>query len=198
MASDDSSYINGTDFMVDGGLSSCYVVGCSLAELTLDPHWLQPAAPSQGPASRLVHSAVLRNHAHVVVLDRPTCMISEAALAAFILAAASLVAPRLFKTMVYSEAQFLGAGWKHEEFPELKNDMILRAAKGASGRCCADCRREDGACASVDHETSGQIPPRWVSAVLADFRIPRGPQVALVLRVLPDAIDRFRAYPSAY
>jgi hypothetical protein len=26
VASDDSSYINGTDFMVDGGLHSCYVV----------------------------------------------------------------------------------------------------------------------------------------------------------------------------
>ncbi len=27
MASDDASYINGTDFLVDGGLSACYVVG---------------------------------------------------------------------------------------------------------------------------------------------------------------------------
>jgi hypothetical protein len=57
-------------------------------------------------------------------------MISEAALVTFILAAASLIVPRFFKTMSYSEQQFLGADWKHEEFPELKNDMILRAAKG--------------------------------------------------------------------
>jgi hypothetical protein len=26
VASDDSSFINGTDFMVDGGLHACYVV----------------------------------------------------------------------------------------------------------------------------------------------------------------------------
>lgn len=30
VASDDSSYINGTDFLVDGGLHACYVVSVSL------------------------------------------------------------------------------------------------------------------------------------------------------------------------
>lgn len=29
VASDDSSYINGTDFLVDGGLHACYVVSTS-------------------------------------------------------------------------------------------------------------------------------------------------------------------------
>lgn len=43
--------------------------------------------------------------------------------------------------MAYTEQQFLGADWKHDEFPALKNDMILRAAKGEPSRCAiADFR----------------------------------------------------------
>jgi hypothetical protein len=41
VASDDSSYINGTDFLVDGGLHACYVVSVFL--LPSDPWlWLTP------------------------------------------------------------------------------------------------------------------------------------------------------------
>jgi hypothetical protein len=36
VASDDSSYITGSDFMVDGGLSACYVVSGSVPDRGLD------------------------------------------------------------------------------------------------------------------------------------------------------------------